>query len=62
MILTRNIEFSMYNTCFAGMSGQKVYKKIKKPEDLYRLSSDPKPEVLKGDEANNFLQGIAKKK
>ena len=40
LMLTRNIEFANYNTCFAGMNGTKVYKNIKRPRDLYKLPSD----------------------
>ena len=40
MILTRNIEFSNYNTAYAGMNGKRVFKKIKRPSDLYKLPSD----------------------
>jgi len=36
----RNLEFAIYNTTFAGMSGEKPYKKIKKPSDLYKLPTD----------------------
>jgi len=37
---TRNIEFSNYQTAFAGMSGENPFKKIKRPRDLYRLDND----------------------
>jgi hypothetical protein len=37
---TRNIEFALYNTTFAGMSGKKVFDKLKKPRDLYSLPID----------------------
>ena len=40
--LQRNLEFTLYNTTFAGMSGVKVFKSMKKPQDLYPLSSDNK--------------------
>jgi hypothetical protein len=36
----RNLEFTTYNTAFAGMSGERPFKKIKKPSDLYRLPTD----------------------
>ena len=38
--LQRNLEFAIYTTTFAGMNGVQVYKKIKKPTDLYSLPSD----------------------
>ena len=38
--MTRNIEFSNYQTAFAGMSGENPFKKIKRPRDLYRLLHD----------------------
>lgn len=37
---TRNIEFAVYNSTFAGMSGKKVFDKVRKPSDLYRLPID----------------------
>ncbi len=37
---TRQLEFTMYATTFAGMSGEQVYKKIKRPVDLYKLPTD----------------------
>lgn len=30
----------MYNTTFAGMSGEQPFKKIKKSSDLYKLPTD----------------------
>ena len=36
----RNIEFAAYATTFAGMSGERPFKKIKKPADLYKLPTD----------------------
>ena len=38
--MQRNLEFTMYNTTFAGMNGVKPFKKIRKPKDLYSLPSD----------------------
>jgi hypothetical protein len=38
--MTRNIEFSNYQTAFAGMSGENPFKKIKRPRDLYKLLND----------------------
>ena len=38
----RNIEFAIYNTTFAGANGERPFKKIRKPEDLYKLPSDIK--------------------
>lgn len=38
--LNRQIEFAIYNTTFAGMSGERPFKNIKKPKDLYRLPTD----------------------
>lgn len=40
--MVRAIEFSAYNTTFAGMSGERPFKKIKKATDLYRLPTDQK--------------------
>ena len=37
---TRNIEFAIYNSTYAGMSGTRPFKKIKKPSDVYKLPSD----------------------
>ena len=37
---TRQLEYTMYTTTFAGMSGEQVYKKLKKPLDLYKLPTD----------------------
>ncbi len=37
---TRNIEFAVYNSTFAGMSGKKVFDKVRKPRDLYTLPTD----------------------
>ena len=42
MSLVRDLRFDMYNTAFAGMSGEKVFKKIKKPSDLFPLPTDKK--------------------
>ena len=36
----RSLEFTMYNTTFAGMSGKKVFDKVRKPMDLYTLPTD----------------------
>jgi hypothetical protein len=38
----RNLEFASYNTAFAGMSGERPFKKVRKPTDLYRLPTDNK--------------------
>jgi hypothetical protein len=38
----RNLEFASYATTFAGMSGERVFKKINKPTDLYKLPTDSK--------------------
>ena len=38
--IVRNIEFTLYKTTYAGMNGEKVFKAIKKPQDLYRLPID----------------------
>ena len=40
--MIRAVEFSAYNTTFAGMSGERPFKKIKKATDLYRLPTDQK--------------------
>ena len=40
--LHRDMIFTMYNTTFAGMDGRKVFKEIKKPQDLYKLPTDTK--------------------
>ena len=40
--MVRAIEFAAYNTTFAGMSGERPFKKIKKATDLYRLPTDQK--------------------
>lgn len=40
--MVRAIEFAAYNTTFAGMSGERPFKKIKKATDLYRLATDQK--------------------
>lgn len=36
----RNLEFAAYNTTFAGMNGERPFKKIRKPKDLYKLPTD----------------------
>ena len=38
----RHLEFAIYTNAYAGMSGVKVNKNIKKPSDLYPLPSDRK--------------------
>ena len=38
----RHLEFAIYTNAYAGMSGVKVNKNIKKPSDLYPLPSDKK--------------------
>ena len=43
----RRLEFAIYNTCFAGMNGDKPFKKLKKPEDLYKLPSEMIKKVAK---------------
>lgn len=57
-IRQRSLEFALYNTSFRGMNGEKSYKKIAKPSDLYKLSTDSevKTEGLSGDAANDFLK------
>ena len=55
-IKSRDLEFAIYNTCFAGMNGDRPFKKIKKPSDLYRLPSDD----IKTKEFNGeFRQDLA---
>ena len=53
--MQRNLEFAIYNTCYAGMSGAKVFKKYKSPEDLYRLPTDKLEKPLSGEAANAAL-------
>lgn len=43
--MVRALEFATYNTTFAGMSGERPFKNIKKPTDLYRLPTDQKTVV-----------------
>lgn len=64
LISQRNLEFAIYNTTFAGINGEKVYRKIKKPEDLYRLPSDKVEKPLSGEAANAALlaSGLVKNK
>jgi hypothetical protein len=38
--MVRALEFAQYNTTFAGMSGERPFKNIKKATDLYRLPTD----------------------
>lgn len=38
--MVRQLEFAIYNTTFAGMSGERPFKNIKKPKDLYTLPTD----------------------
>lgn len=48
---------------FAGMNGVKVNKKIKRPEDLFKLPTDTpvKPgKTLSGNAANDFMKTIVK--
>ena len=42
MEMQRNLEFYIHKTTFAGMSGVHPFKHVKKPKDLYPLSSDVK--------------------
>lgn len=35
----RNVEYAIYNTSFS-MNGKKIFKSIKKPQDLYSLPSE----------------------
>ena len=58
----RDIIFAIYNTCYAGMQGTKVFKTINKPSDLGYLPGDPKPKKLEGQEALDFLKSLEKKK
>jgi len=46
--MVRQLEFAIYNTTFAGMSGERPFKNIKKPKDLYRLPTD-QTQVVKVD-------------
>lgn len=53
----------MYNTAFAGMSGEQPFKKIKKPSDLYRLSMDNtnlKPISIDMDKAREGVELMKK--
>lgn len=46
----------MYDTSFRGMNGEKSFKNIKKPSDLYKIGSEIKYEKpLEGNEANKAL-------
>ena len=36
---TRNLEYASYTTTF-GMNGKKIFKGIKKPQDLYKLPTE----------------------
>ena len=56
LIQQRNLEFVIYNTTFAGINGEKVFKKIKKPEDLYMLTTDKTEKPLSGAAANAALR------
>ena len=40
--LVRDLRFDIYNTTFAGMNGEKVFKRIKKQSDLFELPQDKK--------------------
>ena len=59
LFLNRNIEFAIYNSAFAGMNGEKVFKKYKKPSDLYKLSIDNvknnKEVAMDADAANEAI-------
>ena len=59
-IRSRNVEFAIYNTTFAGMSGARVFKKIKEPQDLYKLPSDKPKEVMEGKRAEDYMKTLVK--
>ena len=60
MSLFRNVEFAVFKTAFRGMEGKQAYKNIKKPSDIRKLPTDPKPKVLTDDQADTLLKQIAK--
>ncbi len=55
---TRYISFSVYNTSFS-MNGKPIFKKIKQPKDLFKLSTDVE-EVLSAAEGEAFMKSLAK--
>lgn len=63
---TRNIEFSLYNVQYNGMSGKKLFKNIRKPRDLYGLPIDneviiKKPPREESEKAVNMMKEWLKK-
>ena len=44
---TRNLEFSLYNVQYNQMNGKKMFKALKRPRDLYELTSDKPITVVK---------------
>lgn len=58
----RYLAFTIIDSTFAGMNGTKVNKKLKRPEDMFKLPTDVKEKkiTLSGDEANEFLKSITK--
>lgn len=56
--IIRNIEFAIYNSAYAGMKGEKVFKSYKKPSDLYKLpgETDTKQKAFEGDAANDYMK------
>ena len=60
--LQRNLEFAIYTTTFAGMSGVQVYKGIKKPSDLYKLPSDKRNYKPIKIDKENLIKSVDKVK
>ena len=49
MHISRNIEYAIYSSAYAGINGTKVFKNIKKPSDIYPLNLDKKRKPVKID-------------
>ena len=56
----RDLEYTLYATTFAGMKGEKVFKSIKKPTDLYLFPDEQPKKKLKGEIADQFMINMFK--
>ena len=61
---SRWVEFAIFRSAYAGMSGERVFKNVNQPNDVRSLPGDPKPvkkqRVITGKAAEHILDKISK--
>lgn len=56
--MSRNVEFAIYKSAFAGMNGTPVYKRIRKTTDIRTFPWEKqqlRKQALSGEDANEYL-------